>query len=131
MAAFPRSSRIPFRLRVLAPIRRRGVAEQVEDVATVLAVLPRRTTVDGCSRARVDLRIEPREGPAYVASKTVTLPVGELPRPGQRVAIRYEPRHPQRLSLALGAAGPWPCATAAGSDRLGNLERLAARRPTA
>jgi len=93
----------------------------------VVAVHPTRSG-DDCARVRVDVRIEPEDGPALVASQAITVAIAERPRPGQRVAISYDPRYPQRISIDLPAlAADRSSAAPPGGDRSGNLERLASR----
>lgn len=80
-------------------LRRDGV----EAVGRVLEVMrPGLNAVVDRDRARRTLRLEalkPDGTPAYEARVTATFTLGEIPEPGDSVAIRIDPGQPQRIEL--------------------------------
>lgn len=139
--------------------RRRRAAALLEHgsqaVGTVTAVHDTNVTINNNPRVRLEFRIEPQDGtPAFEASKSVTVSRVEIPRPGDRYPVWFDPEDHdrfafgtdvtseaspgvRRLFAAAGkAAGPTipapdeaaaPAGSAAGDDpiaRLGKLNEL-------
>lgn len=84
--------------------RRRRTAALIESgseaVGTVTAVNDTNVTVNNNPRVRVDFRIEPQDGtPAFEASKTVTVSRVEIPRPGDRYPVWFDPDDHDRFAF--------------------------------
>lgn len=74
-----------------------------EAVGTVLEVTDTNVTVNNNPRVRLRFRIEPQDGSApFEASKTVTVSRVEIPRPGDRYPVWFDPQ--DRGTWAFGTA---------------------------
>jgi hypothetical protein len=84
--------------------RRRRAAALIEHgseaVGTVMAVHDTNVTVNNNPRVRLDFRIEPQDGtPAFEASKSVTVSRVEIPRPGDRYPVWFDPSDHDRFAF--------------------------------
>jgi hypothetical protein len=85
-------------------LRRRRAAALIEHgaeaVGTVIAVHDTNVTVNNNPRVRLDFRIEPQDGTApFEASKSVTVSRVEIPRPGDRYPVWFDPSDHDRFAF--------------------------------
>jgi hypothetical protein len=77
----------------------------INGVATILAVSDTGVTINSNPRVRLRLQVQPADGSqSYVADLTMTVSRLAIPRPGQVLAIRYDPENPKHLTPVGWAA---------------------------
>lgn len=112
LAAWSARAEARRRRRILAGERAR--AERAERLdrygvtvpGTVLDLRGTGVVLDDCPELVVTVRYVTADGPEHTESLTETFPVHGLPRRGDRLALRYDPRHPDRPELCPRATAP-------------------------
>jgi hypothetical protein len=86
-------------------VRRHGS----DATATIVSVTPTGMTINDIPQVRVTLRVEPADGrAAYEADLRTGMSTPVSLRPGERVAVRYDPARPSRVALVEGATAGAP-----------------------
>jgi hypothetical protein len=82
-------------------LQREGTPAQ----ATILSIEHTGTSINEQPVVRLEVKVQPPDGPAYEATiKRLLISDLEIPQyqPGNVIAVRYDPRQPSRVSIDLG-----------------------------
>ena len=68
--------------------------------ATIFGVSDTGVTINNNPQVRLRLSVQPADASSsYQTDLTVTVSRLAIPRPGDRIAVRYDPAHPTRVAL--------------------------------